>query len=234
MANENGAAPPAPEPPTMYCNVPLPPSLEIKGNLSKDWKQWRQIWNAYEVVTKLRDKPSNLRVATFITWIGKEALEIHNGLPFRTEDEKADINKVLELWETYCIGKTNIIYERYKFNNRSQEQSESIDAYMTALRALAETWEFAELKDSLIRDRIVCGVKDNAVRRKLLQESGLTLKKCIEMCRAAEATAAQLKVMAHEPGSCQRDQLRQEEKGKQADSTQVNWKESPKPTCRWL
>ena len=48
----------------------------------------------------------------------------------------------------------------------------------------------------MIRDRIVCGAKDNAVRRKLLQESGLTLKKCIDMCRAAEATAAQLKVMA--------------------------------------
>ena len=105
-------------------------------------------------------------------------------------------NKVLELWETYCIGKTNIIYERYKFNNRSQEQSESIDAYLTALRVLAETCEFTELKDSLIRYRIVCGAKDNAVRQKLLQESGLTLKKCIDMCRAAEATAAQLKVMA--------------------------------------
>ena len=72
---------------------------------------------------------------TFITCIGKEALEIHNGLPFRSEEEKSDITKVLELWETHCIGKTNIIYERYKFNNRSQEQTESIDTYVTALRA---------------------------------------------------------------------------------------------------
>ena len=122
--------------------------------------------------------------------------EIHNGLPFRSEEEKSDITKVLELWETHCIGKTNIIYERYKFNNRSQEQIESIDMYVTALRALAETCKFGTLKDHLIRDRIVCGVRENAVRRKLLQESGLTLSKCVDICRAAEATSAQLKEMA--------------------------------------
>lgn len=67
------------------------------GNLCKEWKQWRQVWDAYEEVTDLRNKTSRLRVATFITCIGKEALEVHNGLPFQSEEEKADINRVLEL-----------------------------------------------------------------------------------------------------------------------------------------
>ena len=59
------------------------------------------------------------------------------------------MTKVLELWETHCIDKTNIIYERYKFNNHSQEQTESIDKYVTAWRALAETCEFGTFKDHL-------------------------------------------------------------------------------------
>ena len=42
----------------------------------------------------------------------------------------------------------------------------------------------------------MCGVRDNAVRRKLLQESKLTLEKCVDICCAAEATSAQLKEMA--------------------------------------
>ena len=67
---------------------------------------------------------------------------------------------------------------------------------MNALRALADTCGFGTLKDHLIRDRIVCGVRDNAVRRKLVQESALTLSKCVDICRAAEATTAQLKEMA--------------------------------------
>ena len=182
---------------TFMCNVSLPPKLEIHtGNLAKEWKQWRQVWDAYEKVSDLRKKTNRLRVATFITCIGKEALEVHNGLPFASEEEKSNMTKVLELWETHCIGKTNVIYERYKFNNRSQEQTESIDAYVNALRALAETCAFGALKDQLIRDRIVCGVRDNAVRRKLLQESKLALEKCVDICRATEATSAQIKEMA--------------------------------------
>ena len=76
-----------------------------------------------------------------------------------------------------------------------QEQAESIDTYITTLRALAETCDFGTLKDDLLRDRIVCGVRENVIRRKLLQESGLTLSKCVDICRANEATAAQLKAL---------------------------------------
>ena len=103
---------------------------------------------------------------------------------------------MLELWANHCIRKTNVIYERYKFNNRSQVQAESIDTYITTLRALAETCEFETLKDDPIRDRVVCGVRENSIRRKLPQESGLILSKCVDICRANEATAAQLKDMA--------------------------------------
>ena len=112
------------------------------------------MWDVYEEFTELRNKTSRLRLATFITCIGKEALKVHNGLPFQSDEEKADINKVLELWANHCIGKTNIIYERYKFNNRSQEQTETIDTYNTTLRALAETCEF-EMTLSAIESFVV-------------------------------------------------------------------------------
>ena len=81
---------------SFMCNVSLPPKLEIQsGNPSKEWKQWRQVWDAYEEVTGLRNKTSRLRVATFITCIGKEALEINNGLPFASEEEKSGVSFLL-------------------------------------------------------------------------------------------------------------------------------------------
>ena len=44
---------------SFMCNVSLPPKLEIhSGKLSKEWKQWRQVWDAYEEVTDLRSKTS--------------------------------------------------------------------------------------------------------------------------------------------------------------------------------
>ena len=91
------------------------------------------------------------------------------------------------------MEKNNVIYERYKFNNRWQEQTESIEAYVNALRALAETCDFGALKDQPMRDRFVSGVRYNAVRRKLLPEYKRALEKCVDICRAAEDT--QLKEM---------------------------------------
>ena len=177
-------------------NVSLPQKFDTKGKLAANWKKWVQIWKAYEIVTGLDKQPSTLRVATFITCIGPDALEIHSRLPFSSDAERENMDKVLELWQNYCIGKTNVIYERYKFNNRSQEANESIDAYTTALRTLAETCEFGSLKDDLIRDRLVCGIRDNGQRKKLLQEPKLTLEKCLDSCRAAEATKLQVQDMS--------------------------------------
>ncbi len=177
-------------------NVPLPHKLNVKGNLANNWKQWKKVWNAYETVTELSKRESNYRVAAFITCIGPEALQIHTGLPFTNDDERNDIATVMKLWDDHCLGKTNVIYERYKFNNRSQGEHESVDEYVTVLRSLVETCEFQTLKDDLIRDRLVCGIRDNSVRRKLLQESKLTLERCVDVCRAAEATKNQLKDIA--------------------------------------
>ena len=97
---------------------------------------------------------------------------------------------------SHCIGQINVIYERNQLNNRKQETHESIDVYATALRALAATCEFGVLKDEMIRDRLVCGITENNVRRKLLQEPKLSLEKCLVICRSAEATSAHLKVIS--------------------------------------
>ena len=93
---------------------------------------------------------------------------------------------------------------------------ETIDTYITKLRALAETCESGTLKDDLIRDRIVCGVRDKGIRRKLLQECGLTLSKCVDICLVNEATDAKLKDMA--PSQTIEQEV-----------NEVNQKENPNP-----
>ena len=192
--NEGGQQ--AAQAPIFTSNVPVPPQIELSGNLANNWKQWKQVWSAYELVTCLNEQTNEYQVAAFITCIGPKALAIHNGLPFQSEDEKKNLAKILELWESYCLGKTNIIYERYRFNNRNQEAGESIDTYASNLRSLSDTCNFGALKDEMIRDRIVCGVREGSLRKKLLQVPELTLQKCIDMCRSAEATSTQLEAMS--------------------------------------
>jgi hypothetical protein len=47
----------------------------------------------------------------------------------------------------------------------------------------------------MIRDRIVVGVRDDVTRHKLLQQRDLTLARAINICKASEAAARQLRVM---------------------------------------
>ena len=88
-----------------------------------------------------------------------------------------------------------MIYERYLFNKRDQETGENIDTYANSLRNLAKKCEYQALHDELIRDRIVCGIRENNIRKTLLQMPNLTLSKCIDTVRAAEVTSQQLKTM---------------------------------------
>ena len=74
---------------------------------------------------------------------------------------------------------------------------ESIDHFVSSLRTLAKSCNFCQcLQDSLLRDRIVFGVKEPALRKKLLQERHLTLEKAIDICKSGEATAQHLKDLA--------------------------------------
>ena len=54
-------------------------------------------------------------------------------------------------------------------NKRSQQDDESFDAYIADLRRLIKTREYGDLKDSILKDRIVIGIKDDAIRKRLLQ-----------------------------------------------------------------
>ena len=75
---------------------------------------------------------------------------------------------VLQKFEEFYAPKVNITSERYKFFTRAQQEGESIDHYVTALRTLARTCDFRDIRDSLIRDRIVLGVVNPRLSRRLL------------------------------------------------------------------
>ena len=92
-------------------------------------------------------------MAAFITCIGPKALTIHNGFPFQSEAEKKNLAKILELWESCCLGMLTL-FMKDNFNNRNQEAGESIDTHASNLRSISDTCSFGALKDEIIRDRM--------------------------------------------------------------------------------
>ena len=168
-----------------------PPGKHFTGNLADAWKSYKQVWENYSLISGLNSQTEKYRVAFFLHSIGTEGLKIYNGFQFKIETDPRILQKVLEKVDEFTLGQTNEMYERYVFNSRNQEEQESIDTYVTVLRNLAKSCNFCDcMRDSLIRDRIVLGVNNNAIRKKLLQVRGLTLSQCIDTCRSNEATTS--------------------------------------------
>lgn len=121
-------------------------------------------------------------------------MKIYNGMQFTSETDRRTLSKIIEKFDEFTIGEVNETSERYVFKGWNQGQDKSIDAYITALRSLAKTWWFCDcLADSLLRDCIVFGIKNHALRKRLLQERNLDVKKCIDLCRNSEAASSQIK-----------------------------------------
>ena len=129
-------------------------------------------------------------VALFHHCLGAESLKMYNGLFFYSEEDRQNLSSIMEKFDEYTIGEINETYERY--NCRNQGAEESVDAYISELRKLTKTCKFCDcLKDTLLSDRIVLGVSNKHLRKRLLQERKLILKKFVDICRSFEAASTQ-------------------------------------------
>ena len=94
-------------------------------------------------------------------------------------------DNVTERFDHYFTPKKNVTCMRYKFFFCDQSEGQNIDAYVTELRKRAEHCEFAELKNSLIRDKIVIGIRDKKTRERLPREIKIQTD---EMAGSSEST----------------------------------------------
>ena len=58
--------------------------------------------------------------------------------------------------------------------------------FVDELRRIAQHCEFGPALDDMLRDRLVCGLRDDKVQRRLLADSQLTFAKAFEVAQASE------------------------------------------------
>ena len=173
-----------------------PEPLSLQGNLAENWRRWRQRFELYMTASGNDSKEEGTKSAILLHVAGPEALEVYNTFTWEEEADKRKVAKIMEQFESYCMPRKNVVWERHVFNCRTQQPGETVDQYVTDLRCKAKTCEFGTLTDSLIRDRIVYGILSDKTRGRLLKDANLSLAGAIDICRADEATAVQMKSLA--------------------------------------
>ena len=143
--------------------------------------------------------------------MGEEANDIMVSFGLTADDAK-QCELVKNRFESHFIVKILriIIFERAKFKLRNQKEGESVETIITDLHCLAEHCEFGVLKDELIRDRIVVGLKDKKLSEKLQLDSKLTLEKAVTQARKSETVKKQQDILQGtqpDPPSANVDQI---------------------------
>ena len=155
-----------------------------------EWPKWKRRFERFRIASGLVSKTEEEQVNTLIYLMGDTADDILLSLAVSdVELKKYDV--VLKKFEDHFIVKRNLIYERSRFNSRQQEEGEAVDDFITSLYSLSEHCNYGNLKDELIRDRIVVGVRNRQLAEKMQLDDSLTLEKAIKMARQHEAVKRQ-------------------------------------------
>ena len=162
-----------------------PKELEVTGNLSSNWKRFKDEFEIFLVAAGLDDKPARRKAMCFLNVVGPAGRDIYNTFTFEAGHEHR-LTEIYRKFHDHCNPVNTETVDRLALKGRVQQQGESITQYVTALRTLADKCNFGDLKDSMIRDQIMFGVLDSELQDDLFKEQDLTLEKCLNLCNASE------------------------------------------------
>ncbi|UYV66609.1 K02A2.6-like [Cordylochernes scorpioides] len=133
------------------------------------------------------------RKAIFLTLIGAETYALARSLASPKELSFVEYDDLIKLVTDHFCPKPNIIVKRFLFNKRNQGD-ESVSAYIAELRKLSEDCEFVDLEDRL-RDKLVCGLRNESLVKRLLSEKDLTFEKAMNLAICDESASADASVL---------------------------------------
>ena len=120
-------------------------------NSPDEWPKWKRRFEQYQVASGLDKEEDERQVSTLLYCLGEEADDVLTSTNITPENRKKFADAIQKFDEFFKVRK-NVIFERARFNQRSQGESETAEQFITSLYSLAEDCEFGVLKEQLIRD----------------------------------------------------------------------------------
>ena len=177
----------------MALNLHPPKEMDFTAsNISDSWNKFKKSFNIYANAIDLFNTTKNtdaVRIGVLLHCMGEQGHLIFENIAWDNDGDDKKYEEVVKKFDAEFNPVKSITYERFKFNSCMQTLGQTFEDYITELKKLSNSCEFGELRDSLLRDRVICGIRDNTLRERLLRQEKLDLPKTIQLCKAAEITA---------------------------------------------
>ena len=177
-------------------HVPLQPPQPFCLDAPDEWPRWQRRFQQFRVASKLSKEDEERQVSTLLYCLGEQADDVLVSTNI-SEESRKKYDDILAKFDAHFRVRKNIIFERARFNRRIQED-ESVDQFITNLYSLADNGEFGNMKDELIRDCLVVGIRDVTLSERLQTDEALTLEKAKKLARQREAVKEQQSILKHD------------------------------------
>lgn len=160
----------------------------------EDWETYVERVEIYLAANKITDAAERRDV--FLSVCGPKTYRVLRDLVAPKKPNEISYTDVVAQLKAHFDPKQGVAVKRYQFNSRSRERGESVSKYVAELRHLAIDCEFGESLNEMLRDRLICGVNDSRMQRRLLSEADLDYDKALKIAQAmemADKDAEQLK-----------------------------------------
>lgn len=105
-------------------------------------------------------------------------------LNFTKEVDANDMQSMLVKFFIPCSKQTNDIFECLKLHPKRREPNESPDSFVATLPDRISKCKFCNTcAESVLRDHIGFGIKNDGKTRKLVRMRDSLPKRCVELCR---------------------------------------------------
>lgn len=163
------------------------------------WTVYVERLQQYFAANKIED--ADQQRAILLSVCGPATYRLIRNLVSPKKPTELKIMDLITIVQKHHDPKPSMIVQRFRFNGRNRRTGESVAAYVAELRQLAEHCEYGTTLNDMLRDRLVCGVEDSRIQRRLLAEPGLTFDKAFEIAMASESAEKNVKDLQSNPSS---------------------------------
>ena len=151
----------------------------------EDWTFYTERLQEYFAANEIEEAAK--QKAVLLSIVRVETYQLMRSLTAPQKPMKKSFEQLVTIVKEHHNPRPSVILQRFKFGSRKQKPGESIATFASELRRLSEHCNFGNTLDDMLRDRIVCGISDARLQRRLLAEPELTLKRALELAQAQES-----------------------------------------------
>ena len=126
------------------------------------------------------------KVPTLLSLIGSKTYSLLKDLLLPEKPADKNIEEIVSTLQKHLNPKPLEIAERFRFYKRNQQEGESVLSYVAELKKLTTHCNFGGSLEETLRDKLVCGLNNQQIQKRLLAESKLKFSKAVDIAVAME------------------------------------------------